>query len=708
MALPDVGRPSPAERRSATNTYWGESVEDPYQHLEDTKDAEQLRWSKEQSERAAKYLGGLPARAHFRRELERIVCFQAPTFFDVRLRREGGDQIFFSQKRLPPNPQPLLVTFKQVEGDRIEDRVLFNPAEAEGVPAMDWMQPSPDGTLVALSLSLGGTERGDVRVLRTETGEFLENEVAKRANSPTAGGSLAWVGERGFYYTRHPLEGEVGAEDMDFFQKIYYHELGTTSDKDLFCLGRTFPRIAECQLLMAPGGGHVVCACADGDGGDYAIYVSAGGEHPHQEGAGGWRYISGFKDNAKDTVKLSPNGARLYALSRDGAPMGKIVCFDTAELAGCSADLEAAPNLQLLRVVVAESPKAAIEDFIVTKIRLYVSCLIGGPSQVLIFDAETGSPLQAFPTPEAHVVFGLIPLPESSEGGDDIYFASMGYTAPRALQRYCAATGKVSRTALVQESPVDMSDVEAVAVFSTSKDGTQVPMTIVRKKGGGTSPCPCVLYAYGGYGISMVPAFRASLKVWLDLGGIYVVANIRGGAEYGEHWHLNGNLTKKQNCFDDFIACAQQLVSGGHTSRELLAIQGGSNGGLLMGAVMTQRPELFRAVVAQVGIFDCLRTELEPNGVFNIPEFGTVKDEAQYRALRAYSPYHNLPAPGVPLPSLLLTTGENDGRVASWQSKKFAAALQPLFAALPAERPLVLRVSYDTGHGMGTPLLKHD
>jgi prolyl oligopeptidase len=385
--------------------------------------------------------------------------------------------------------------------------------------------------------------------------------------------------------------------------------------------------------------------------------------------------------------------------------MGKIVRLDVEALAGSSSDLGGDPLLGLLNVVVPEAKDAAIEDFVVTRNRLYMSCLIGGPSRVLVFNATTGEPLEKFPTPEAHVVFGMIPLPKTGSSGDDIYFTSMGYTAPRALQRFCAEDGSVSRTALVQASPVDFDDVEATTVFCESKDGTKVPMTIVRKKALPPGPHPCVLYAYGGYGISMVPAFRASLKVWLDRGGLYVVANIRGGAEYGEQWHLQGNLTQKQNVFDDFLASAEYLIKLGHTSSEKLCIQGGSNGGLLMGAAMVQRPELFRAVVAQVGIFDSLRTELEPNGVFNIPEFGSVKDEEQYRALRAYSPYHNLPAKGL-LPSLLLTTGENDGRVASWQSKKFAAALQPLYAALPSERHLVLRISLDTGHGMGTPLQK--
>jgi len=492
---------------------------------------------------------------------------------------------------------------------------------------------------------------------------------------------------------------------LDFHQKIYFHELGKPSDQDVFCLGQTFPRIAECQLLMAPGGQHLLCACADGDGGEFAIYVSAGGGHPCREADSAWRYIAGFKDGVKDTARFSPDGSRLFLLSRNEAPMGKIVCLDLESVSSCSSDLAGAPNLGLLSTVVQESPDAAIEDFVVTRGRLYVSCLVGGPSQVLVFDAATGHALEAFPTPEAHVVFGMIPLPESSVGGDDIFFTSMGYTAPRALQRFHASEGRVSRTALVQESPVDFTDVEAATLFCKSKDGTSVPMTIVRVCGGSAAPRPCVLYGYGGYGISMVPSFRASLKVWLQLGGIYVVANIRGGAEYGEKWHLQGNLTKKQNVFDDFLACAEHLIAEGHTSRDLLCIQGGSNGGLLVGAAMTQRPELFRAVVAQVGIFDSLRTELEPNGVFNIPEFGSVKDEEQYRALRAYSPYHNLPKAG-PLPSLLLTTGENDGRVASWQSKKFAAALQPLYAELAPDRRLVLRISTDTGHGQGTPLQK--
>lgn len=704
----------PAPQRSVTNEYWGEVVEDRYQYLEDPADKETQRWSKEESQRSASYLRKLPARGHFAEQLQKIMCFEAPTFFDVRLRCEAGEQIFFAQKRLPPNPQPLVVCFSSCgnEGDAVNDRVLFNSSQIKGTPAVDWFEPSPCGTILAMSLSFDGSERGDTHLLRVATGEMIADDVVRRTNTPTAGGSLCWDGSGGFYYTRHPLEGEVKEEDMDFYQKIYYHKLGTPCAEDVPCLGDTFPRIAECELLASPGtGGHVHCACADGDGGEYAIYVSSGGAAPCREAEGKWRYLAGFKDGVKNTAVWAPDGSRLFMLSRDNAPMGKIVAVDVADLAACSADLAPKdgppPGQRLLKVVVPERPDVAIEDFTVSKTRLYVSCLVGGPSKIFVFDAASGAVLADFPNPTGHLIFGLIPLP-SSGCGDDIYFASMGYTAPRALQRFYAAESRVERTALVQQSPVSFEDVEAITEFCTSKDGTRVPMTIVRRKGPASSPRPCVLYAYGGYGISMVPAFRATLKPWLDLGGIYVVANIRGGAEYGEKWHLEGNLAKKQNVFDDFLAAAEHLITTGHTSRELLTIEGGSNGGLLMGAAMTQRPELFRAVVAHVGIFDSLRTELEPNGVFNIPEFGTVKDLEQYRALRAYSPYHNLPRPPASLnmPSLLLTTGENDGRVASWQSKKFAAALQPLYGAPDAaDRRLLLRIEEEAGHGMGTPLM---
>jgi prolyl oligopeptidase len=248
---------------------------------------------------------------------------------------------------------------------------------------------------------------------------------------------------------------------------------------------------------------------------------------------------------------------------------------------------------------------------------------------------------------------------------------------------------------------VDYSDIEAIREFATSKDGTKVPMTILRRKGtklDGSNPT--LLYGYGGYGVTLEPYFDFTKRLWFDRGGVYVVANIRGGGEYGEAWHLAGNLTHKQNVFDDFAACAEDLIKLGYTRPDKLAVEGGSNGGLLMGAFLTQHPDLIRAVVSHVGIYDMLRVELDPNGAYNVTEFGSVKDSAQFEALYAYSPYHHV-TNGTKYPSVLFLAGENDGRVNPAHSRKMTARLQ---AATGSDHPILLRLSADSGHGMGTAL----
>jgi prolyl oligopeptidase len=257
------------------------------------------------------------------------------------------------------------------------------------------------------------------------------------------------------------------------------------------------------------------------------------------------------------------------------------------------------------------------------------------------------------------------------------------------------------KTALVNASPVSFTDIEVTRESATSKDGTKIPLNIVRKKG--TKPDgnnPTLLYGYGGYGISMQPNFDFAKRLWFDRGGVYVVANIRGGGEFGEEWHKAGNLTKKQNVFDDFAAAAEYLIKEKWTCPEKLAIQGGSNGGLLMGAMIAQHPELMGAVVSSVGIYDMLRVELAPNGAFNVTEFGTVKDPEQFKALYAYSPYHHV-VDGAKYPSILMMTGANDGRVAPYHSRKMVARLDE---ANKSNNPILLRTSLSAGHGIGTAL----
>jgi prolyl oligopeptidase len=248
---------------------------------------------------------------------------------------------------------------------------------------------------------------------------------------------------------------------------------------------------------------------------------------------------------------------------------------------------------------------------------------------------------------------------------------------------------------------VDYSDVEVIREFATSKDGTKIPMNIMRRKGTELNgKNPTVLYGYGGYGVNETPGYSIRNRLWFDQGGVYVNANLRGGGEFGEEWHNQGKLTKKQNVFDDFIACAEWLIKAKYTSASKLAIEGGSNGGLLMGAVVTQRPELFRAVVSSVGVYDMLRVELFPNGAFNTTEYGTVKDPAQFKALYAYSPYHHV-IDGEAYPAVLFMTGDNDGRVDPANSRKMIARLQ---AASSSNYPLLLRTDSNVGHGIGTGL----
>jgi prolyl oligopeptidase len=287
--------------------------------------------------------------------------------------------------------------------------------------------------------------------------------------------------------------------------------------------------------------------------------------------------------------------------------------------------------------------------------------------------------------------------------GDELLLRTISFTEPYVWNRVNAAEtpDKVTPTELRGKSPADFSDVEVVREFAVSKDGTRVPLNIIRKKGtrmDGNNPT--LLSGYGGYGISLSPSFDVTRRIWLDAGGVIAIANLRGGGEYGEEWHRAGNLTRKQNVFDDFAACAEHLVRANYTQPERLAVQGGSNGGLLMGALLTQHPKLVRAVVAHVGIFDMLRVELDPNGAFNVTEFGTVKDPEQFKALYAYSPYHRV-KDGTRYPAVFLLTGEHDGRVNPAQSRKMTARLQ---AATRSRRPVLLRTSFSSGHGIGTAL----
>jgi len=645
-------------------------VEDPYQWLETDDDSQVKAWSNAQNQQTRKYLDSLPDRTAIENQLKDWYAKTSPNYFSL-VSRSG---ILFAMKFQPPKQQPLLVTLASAD-DLKSEKVVLDPnvLDTKGTTAIDWFVPSLDGKYLAISLSKGGSEDGTLHFYETATGKALPDTIA-HVQYPTAGGSAAWNADStGVFYTRFPRKGERLDTDLNFYQQVYFHKLGTPDTEDTYSIGKDFPRIAEINLEPSRDGKSILATVANGDGGDFAHYLLG----PDKT----WKQITQFSDQIK-LARLGRDDA-LYLLSRADAPRGKILRLP----------LEA-PELKNAAEIVAAG-EAVIEKIVPSNEALYVGDLLGGPSQIRRFDLN-GKNGTIIPIAQISSVQEMLALEDGS-----LLFRDVSYTEPPTWFHCATEKTEPSKTALRSTSPVSFADIEVRREFATSKDGTKIPLNILFRKGTQRDgQNPTLLYAYGGYGISMSPNFDFTRRLWFDRGGVYVVANIRGGGEFGEEWHKAGNLTKKQNVFDDFAAAAEYLSKEQYTRPGKLAIQGGSNGGLLMGAMITQHPDLFRAVVSSVGIYDMLRVELAPNGAFNVTEFGTVKDPDQFKALYAYSPYHHV-VDGTKYPAVLMMTGANDGRVAPYHSRKMTARL---LAANKSENPILLRTSSSAGHGIGTAL----
>jgi len=671
------GGPPPTTKRPVVDTYHGVAVTDEYRWLETALDPAVSSWSDQQNAYARSVLDDLPHVDEIRARVTEILAAETVSYNAVV--HAGGR--LFAIKRQPPKQQPFLVVMRTPDAAATA-RVLVDPntLDPTGGTAIDWFVPSPDGVLVAVSLSKGGSESGDLHLFETTTGHHVHEEIP-RVNGGTAGGDIAWMPDgSGFFYTRYPRGDERPPADHDFYQQVYFHKLTTPTEQDRYEIGKDFPRIAEIQLEMDRRTGRLLATVQDGDGGEFAHFL--------RMPDGTWQQFSRFGDRTIQAT-FGPNDD-LFILSRDNAPRGKILRVTVPTL-----------DVRTAQTVVPEGKDTIVSSFmekpsmLVTDSRLYVNYQLGGPSEIRVFD-HSGKSLAAPQQLAVSSAGELTPL-----SGDDIMFENSSYIDPPAWYRFSAEGGRTQKTSLATESPVDFSDVKVVREFATSKDGTKVPVNIILPKSARLDGSnPCVVNGYGGYGVSLTPGFRASRRIFLDQGVIYVVANLRGGGEYGEDWHQQGNLTRKQNVFDDFAAVLQHMIERKYTSSDKLAIIGGSNGGLLMGALMVQHPKLVKAVVSYVGIYDMLRVELSPNGAFNIPEFGTVKDPQQFKALYAYSPYYNV-KDGTAYSPVLFLTGANDPRVDPMQSRKMTARLQ---AAQGPSGTVLLRTSDDSGHGIGTPL----
>ena len=667
----------------ATGTYHGVVVADPYRWLEaphDT-DADVKAFIDAQNTLARGHLDGIAGRDAIQARLREILGASTVVHHSVV---EVKGQVF-AIKVAPPKQQPFLVVMADADQPETE-RIVVDPnvIDPTGHTSIEWFRVSPDGKRIACSMSKGGSETGDAHVFDTATGNELE--VIPGVNAGTAGGDLAWLPDSsGFYYSRYPRGDERPDADKLFYVHLYLHKLGTDTASDVYEIGKAgpqggeFPRIGE-VFVDVDRSGRVLVSVQKGDGGEFMFHL--------RDTDGSWNQLAAFNHRIVQMFFGERND--LYFISRRDAPRGKLM---HAPIRGF--------NIAKAKVILPEGKDTLVSDIwsddVVTvhRGRLYAQYQLGGPSELRVFDLKG----KAKPSPKllpVSSVGGAVPL-----AGGDVLFSNVSFVDPNGWYRFSPKTGATTKQKISSQTPVDLSGVTVLREMARSKDGTEVPVNILLPKGTAAGQSiPFVVTGYGGYGVNIEPAFQSTRSLLLDRGVGVAVVNLRGGGEFGADWHKAGALTNKQNVFDDFIAATEHLVAQKHAAADKVAITGGSNGGLLMGAVITQRPELFAGVASFVGIYDMLRVELEPNGAFNVTEFGSVKDQSQFAALHSYSPYHQV-KDGAAYPPVLFLVGANDVRVAPWHSRKMIARLQ---ASSSSSSPLLLVTSFGAGHGIGSSL----
>ncbi|MDT9599178.1 prolyl oligopeptidase family serine peptidase [Sphingosinicella rhizophila] len=669
-------------RGTVVETIHHVAVADPYRRLENGDDPAVRAWSDAQNARTRAYLDMLPGRTEVAAKLARMLRTASP--YTSQLKARGVH--IFGLRSDPTKQQPLLVVMPS-SGDVSQARTIVDPNRLDpgGGIMIDWYAPSPDGSKVAVSLSKNGSEEGRLHLYETASGREI-GEPIDRVHQPTGLGAAAWAANgRGFWYTLYPGEDAPPAERR-FNVAVYFHELGTpvASDVRVLSAKEGVPRTGMIFLDDGAGAPATLASVQFGDGGRWQQYVLREGQPALRIAAYADRVIAGAV--AKDGT--------IYGVSRKNAPMGKVLRLPAPYAGGFGA----------AKTIIAARPDAAIVDggefgapLKVDGRRIYVTRISGGPIGTAVY-SDRGRRIATLPAPPISSIDEVVPLP-----GGDVLYSVETFVDPPHFMRWSPNTGKAARTRIAMTSPVSYDDATVARVYARSKDGTRIPLNILAKKGvklDGRNPT--LLYAYGGFGANMSPSFSTGFRrMWLDAGGVYVIVNIRGGGEYGDDWHQQGMLGRKQNVFDDFAAAAETMIALGYTSRSKLAMRGVSNGGLLMGAIVTQHPGLARAVVGRVGVYDMLRLEQDENGAFNVGEFGSVKDPEQFKRLHDYSPAHHV-VPGKVYPAVLLMTGANDGRVNPMHSRKFAALLQA--AQAEPRHPILLRTSQTSGHGIGTSL----
>ena len=647
-----------------TDVYHGVEVKDPYRWLENADDPATVAWVKKENDLSRAYVRGYAGYENMRARLTKLWNYEK---FSLPHRR--GDRYFFEKNNGLQN-QSVLYVQTGLQGKPV---AVLDPNgwSTDGTVALSSWTPSFDGSLLAYAQSVNGSD-GQVIKVADVTGATTYDDALRFCRFS----SVAWKKDNsGFFYNRYPDPATVAPEDSTKYMRIYFHKVGTPQADDVL----VYEDKNDKELGFWPG--------ATEDGAYLVLYVARGGEKSNMlwyrpmDSDGPFVKLIDTDDARYDFI--DNQGGVFYIRTDLDAPRSRIIAIDTAS-----------PGRDQWREIVPQQDD--VLDFAAMFSGNLVTVYMHDAQHRMRLYDDAGTFKKELQLPTIGSIYGI----SGRSDGTEMFYSFASFLYPTTMFRYDFTTGE---TSVFRKSNIDFDPgaYETKQVFYTSKDGTKVPMFITHKKGiklDGTNPT--LLYGYGGFKISLTPYFSIHRIVWMEHGGVFAVANIRGGDEYGEAWHRAGQLENKQNVFDDFIAGGEWLIDNGYTSRKKLAMQGGSNGGLLVAAVMLQRPDLFGAVACHVPVIDMLRYHKFTVGHFWIPEYGNAEENPDhFKFLYAYSPLHNVKK-GVVYPATYITTGDTDDRVAPGHAKKFAATLQADDAGV---NPILLYVETKAGHGAGKP-----
>ena len=668
QAVPERPLPNYPHTRATdiVEEYFGEKVADPFRWLENDvrTDPEVREWVNQENAVSSAYLRTLPGRDILAERMKQLFNFER-----FGTPRKAGKYYFYTRNDGSQN-QSVLNVRDGLEG---APRILIDPNSwaKDGATALaEWM-PSNDGRWLVYAVQDGGTDWRTLKVISVDTGAIAQDEIRWVKFS-----SLAWKADgSGFYYSRFP-EPEAGAtfRSVNLNQAVYFHAVGTSQSADVKIYATPDKPRQSHAAQVTDDGHYIMITTAAGTDDRYELTVGKIGKGPVKLRS----LVTGLDYNWELAGSV---GSRFFFLTNKDAPRGRLVTLDVekperkaVEIVGQTGDTLVGASLVGERMILAYLGDAKSE------------------AELRTLDGTPIGPI-GLPTIGSASGFG-------GKGGDpETFYTFSSYAVPPTVYRFNTTTGKAEIFAKPKVA-FDPADYVTEQRFYASKDGTRIPMFLVRRRDKtGNGPMPTLLYGYGGFNIAQSPAFSAPKLAWLEQGGALAVANLRGGSEYGADWHDAGRLQAKQNVFDDFIAAGEYLISQGITEKGRLAIEGRSNGGLLVGAVVNQRPDLFAAALPAVGVMDMLRFNQFTAGRYWVDDYGDPGKEDDFRTLRAYSPYHNV-ASGRDYPAILVTTADTDDRVVPGHSFKYVAALQ---AAEIGSKPHLIRIETRAGHGSGKP-----